>query len=216
MEDIVKKQIQYIAQYHSSFGFAGVTPAVTPSAPYTAADFPTWASKQSYMTNIDTQLKALKTAHGKMIDNIIARSKKMQGFNKEIKKFMDKISGPEGIIARLKCRWIGTQLDQTTNALCHAFATPLFWFGYYLGYAACFGTCLIPGVFYMRDMWGKGSKRGYDITGKKLDNPEYGVHLFKPKVNNGVGGKGGMPGGQGGVGGNTVAPQAAKLPMVTK
>jgi hypothetical protein len=112
---------------------------------------------------------------------------KMKSFKGDIQTFLDKITGPEGLINRLNCKWVAPNIHRVVDTLCYNIVAPLFWFGFYMGLIGCMGCCMIPTTYYLREDFGSGSswqaqKGGITTMGLNKVHPQTKGKKYQRKI----------------------------------
>ena len=99
-------------------------------------------------------------------------------FTEDVSDFIAKITGKDGFLKQLNCKFLKTNIFRYKSNLCIGVAPPLFWFSFFLGLVGCCGCCAIPCTFYLNRnlaVDGKNKNKVYDKmkilsknTGRKI------------------------------------------------
>jgi len=129
------------------------------------------ASIRTYMEACDplyddvrTRLADCKSRHDTIMQEVLNAVTRMEDFKNSIVGFLENLTGPQGVISKFNCRFVGTNLQRITNALCISFTPAIFWLSFYMGIIGCVGCCAIPCTFYLNRNYTGLSKVG--VAGK--------------------------------------------------
>jgi len=107
------------------------------------------SSLQTKLTSVKTEVDEVKVKQDGLADLIIAQALNMKDFKNDIQEFLDSITGDEGILTKLNCRFIGENMKRMTKALCVKFVPAIFWFSFLIGFMGCCACCSMPCTFYL-------------------------------------------------------------------
>ena len=107
------------------------------------------STMQTKLSSIKTSMTTLKDSHDSLSDLIISQALNMKNFKLDIQEFLNTITGDEGVITKLNCRFIGDNLERMTKALCVKFIPSIFWFSFLLGFMGCCACCSMPCTFFL-------------------------------------------------------------------
>jgi hypothetical protein len=105
-------------------------------------------------------------------------------FTDDVSEFIGKITGKDGFIKQLNCKFLKTNILRYKSNLCIGVAPPLFWFSFFLGLVGCCGCCAIPCTFYLNRnlaVDGDNNKKGKVNSSKSMNSSSKSLRSNKSR-----------------------------------